>query len=101
MLQETSYAGQLDCLHITVRRIAYTIPLVGLILDTLLDWWTGFSFRLLFWSFQKSCYAPHVSFGINLMARDGVTPSLYGGAEIGSRLLMQVIAKNSHRVIKG
>jgi len=37
-LQETNDSGLLDCVHFTVRWIAYAILLFGLILDTLLNW---------------------------------------------------------------
>ena len=37
-LQEANDSGLLDCVHLTVRLIAYSILLVGLILDTLLNW---------------------------------------------------------------
>jgi hypothetical protein len=37
-LQETNDSGLLDRVHLTVRWLAYSILLVGLILDTLLNW---------------------------------------------------------------
>lgn len=37
-LQEANDSGLLDCVHATVRWIAYTILIIGLILDTLLNW---------------------------------------------------------------
>lgn len=37
-LQEANDSGLLDCVHMSVRWIAYSILLVGLILDTLLNW---------------------------------------------------------------
>ena len=37
-LQEANDSGLLDSVHLTVRWLAYTILLAGLILDTLLNW---------------------------------------------------------------